>query len=89
MSHLVTSVVTSFVSIYALLILAAVIFSWVRPPTGGLARLRGFVDSMTAPYLRLFRRFVPPIGGLDWSPVVALITLQIVGGGAAAATASL
>lgn len=85
MSHLVTS----FVSVYTLMILATVIFSWMRPPTGGLARLRGFVDSMTAPYLRVFRRFVPPVGGLDWSPVVALVTLQIVGGGAAAAATSL
>ena len=89
MSHLVSSVVTSFVSVYTLMILAAVIFSWVRPPTGGLTRLRGFVDSITAPYLRLFRRFVPPVGGLDWSPVVALVTLQIVGGGAAAAATTL
>jgi YggT family protein len=89
MSHLLGSVVAGLVSVYTLLILAAVILSWARPPTGGLARLRGFVDSMTTPYLRLFRRVVPPIGRLDFSPMVALITLQIVGGGAAAAVASL
>ncbi|MEP6640535.1 MAG: YggT family protein [Gaiellales bacterium] len=89
MSHLVANVVTSFVSVYTLLILAAVILSWARPRSGGLARLRAFVDSMTDPYLRWFRRFVPPIGRLDFSPMAALITLQIVGGGVAAGAASL
>jgi YggT family protein len=89
MNQLLASVVASFVSVYTLMILAAVIFSWMRPPTGGLARLRGFVDSITAPYLRVFRRFVPAVGGLDWSPVVALVTLQVVGSGAAAAATSL
>ena len=89
MSHLVVSIINSFVSVYTLLILGAVVLSWVRPSIGGVSRVRGFLESTTGPYLRLFRRFVPPIGRLDFSPLVALITLQVVGGGAAAAAAGL
>jgi uncharacterized protein YggT (Ycf19 family) len=32
------------------------------------------------PYLRIFRRFIPPIGPLDLSPIVAILVLRIVGG---------
>lgn len=34
--------------------------------------------TITEPFLGLFRKFIPPVGGLDFSPVVALIALQII-----------
>ena len=40
----------------------------------------GFLRDVCEPYLSLFRRFIPMIGPLDISPIVALIVLQIVGG---------
>ena len=40
----------------------------------------GFLRDVSEPYLRIFRRFIPMIGPLDLSPIVALIVLQIVGG---------
>lgn len=36
-----------------------------------------FIREITDPYLELFRRFIPPVGGLDFSPIVAVIVLQI------------
>jgi uncharacterized protein YggT (Ycf19 family) len=39
-----------------------------------------FLRDVSEPYLRIFRRFIPAIGPLDLSPIVALIVLQIVGG---------
>lgn len=39
-----------------------------------------FLREVSEPYLRIFRRFIPMIGPLDLSPIVALIVLQIVGG---------
>jgi YggT family protein len=84
--HTLGNFITSLVWIYTLLILAAVIFSWVRLPySPGLSRLRHAVDALTAPYLRLFRRFVPPLAGLDISPMLGLLALQLVGGAAAGA----
>ncbi len=38
-----------------------------------------FLRDVCEPYLRIFRRFIPLIGPLDVSPIVAIFVLQIVG----------
>ena len=38
-----------------------------------------FLDALTAPILAPFRRFIPPLGGLDITPIVAILTLQFLG----------
>src|SRR3954468_25040864 len=35
-----------------------------------------FLDAVTRPVLAPFQRFIPPLGGVDISPVVAIIVLQ-------------
>lgn len=40
----------------------------------------GFLRDVTEPYLSLFRRFIPPIGPVDVSPIVGILLLRIVGG---------
>ncbi len=90
MAHALANLITSAVSIYTLLILAAVILSWMRAPrSGALAGIASGVQSLTLPYLRLFRRLVPPLGRLDLSPMVAVIALQVFGGATAATVAQL
>ena len=45
---------------------------------GGLLQdIAAVLDSVCGPWLNLFRRF-PPMGGIDFSPVVAIIALQLV-----------
>ena len=56
----------------ALIIIEAV-FSWVNPH----APLAPFVRALNDPLMRPLRRFVPPIGGIDLTPLVALLLLQI------------
>ena len=56
----------------ALLIVEAV-FSWINPH----APLAPFVRALNDPLLRHLRRVVPPLGGIDFSMLVALIILQI------------
>ena len=70
--------VSVFVGVYVLLIFAYIIASWV--PGGGsptLERMRQFLYDVCEPYLRLFRRVLPPLGPLDLSPVVAIFSLFI------------
>ena len=70
--------VSVFVGVYVLLILAYVITSFVRAgasPT--LERVRQFLYDVCEPYLRLFRRFLPPLGPLDLSPIAAVFSLYI------------
>jgi YggT family protein len=39
----------------------------------------GFLRDVVEPYLRLFRRVLPSLGGLDFSPIIGIILLQIAG----------
>ncbi len=77
----VRNFVNVFVGVYVLLILAYIITSWIRLPySPWLNRIQRFLYDVCEPYLRLFRRFLPSIGPLDLSPIVAIFVLQIVGG---------
>ena len=69
-----------FIWVYVLLIFAYVLMSWVRLPYSiWLNRIQRFLYDVVEPYLRLFRRILPPFGPLDLSPMVAVIVLFIVG----------
>lgn len=75
-----TSFVTVFVGVYTLLIFAYVLMSWLRLPySPTIERVQRFLYETCDPYLRLFRRVVPPIGAIDLSPIVAIFALVIVG----------
>ena len=63
-------------SLYILVfaILVQVLFSWINP----YAPMAPVFNAMTAPFLRPLRRFIPPLGGVDLTPLVLLIIVQIV-----------
>ena len=65
--------------VYLVLIFLYILMSWVRLPYNiWIGRLRGFLEDTVVPFLRLFRNMVPPIGGLDLSPILAFIVLWLV-----------
>lgn len=70
--------------VYLILIFARILLSWIPrlPYNRALATVVDFVNQVTNPYLNLFRRFLPPVGGrsfaLDLSPILAIIVLLIV-----------
>ena len=75
----IASFVDVFVFVYVLLILAYVITSWIRLPySPWLNRVQRFLYDVCDPYLRIFRRFLPPLGPVDLSPMVAIFALLIV-----------
>jgi YggT family protein len=55
-------------------IVIEVVVSWVNPTAANPAV--ALLRQLNGPVLRPFRRFVPAIGGLDLSPLFALIALQ-------------
>jgi YggT family protein len=74
----VESFVDVFIGVYVLLILAFIILSWIRLPYSvWLNRIQRFLYDICDPYLRIFRRFVPPLGPLDLSPMLAVVVLIV------------
>ena len=68
-----------FILVYVLLIFAYVLTSWIRLPYSPLLnRLQRFLYDVCDPYLRLFRRILPPLGPIDITPIVAVITLFVI-----------
>lgn len=72
--------------VYFILILLNILLSWIPriPYNRFLYAAISFIHEVTNPYLNIFRRFIPPLGGggfaLDLSPVLGLIVLGVVRG---------
>lgn len=68
------AVVKSLVYLLMGVIIIAALLSWVNPysPLGSL------FETLSRPLLAPVRRFLPPVGGIDLSPLVALLLLQVV-----------
>jgi len=67
-----------FILVYILLIFGYIITSWIRLPySPWLNRIQRFLYDVCDPYLRLFRRILPPFGPLDLSPIIAIFSLGI------------
>jgi YggT family protein len=70
--------VNVFIYVYILLIFIYVLTGWIRLPySPWLNRIQRFLYDICEPYLRLFRRILPPLGPLDLSPIVGVIVLII------------
>ena len=66
--------VAVFFYVYILLIFVYILTSWIRLPYS-LNWLQRFLYETCEPYLRIFRRILPPLGPLDVSPIVGVIVL--------------
>ena len=62
-------------SLYILVgaVIIQVVFSWINPYTPAAPLL----EALTRPFLRPLRRFVPPIGQFDLTPLVLVIVVQV------------
>jgi YggT family protein len=71
--------------VYFVLIFIRILLSWVprMPYNRYLRGAVSFIEEVTDPYLNVFRRFIPPLGGggfaLDLSPMLAMALVYIVG----------
>lgn len=60
-----------YIMVFAVIVQA--VFSWINP----YAPMAPVFNAMTAPFLRPLRRFIPPVGGIDLTPLVLLVIIQI------------
>lgn len=61
----------------SLAILARVLLSWIDPL--GNMRVTQILHEMTEPVLGPIRRVMPTVGMIDFSPIVAMLLLQVLG----------
>ena len=77
MSVLLLGLVGTALTVYSYLILARAVGSFfIRDWSRGIPR---FLFEVTEPALAVVRRFIPPISGLDFSPMVLFFGLSILG----------
>ena len=73
--------VAQLIQLYILAIFARIVLSWFPlSPGGPMASVFSFLYTITEPVLGPLRRVIPPLGGFDLSPIVALIGLQLIAG---------
>ena len=76
---------SALITVYSIIIIAYIFsqlffgFGGRMPYARWSSALMGFLRDVSEPYLSIFRRFIPPIGPLDLSPMVATIVLWLVG----------
>lgn len=70
-----TQLVSLLINIFIYAVFARAILSWLNPGTFNAAS--SILYSLTEPLLNLCRRFIPDLGGIDLSPLAALMLLQL------------
>lgn len=77
--YTVVQLIYSLFRFYNILIIVYCLMSWFPIRQGGLIDdIRAVLASLVEPYLNLFRRFIPPFGGIDWSPIIAILALSVI-----------
>ncbi|MBX2864583.1 MAG: YggT family protein [Leptolyngbyaceae cyanobacterium MAG.088] len=66
-----------FIGIYLVLLIIRVLLSWF-PNVDWSNPAFSALSQITDPYLNLFRSIIPPLGGIDFSAILAFIVLQFV-----------
>ena len=69
--------ISSLVNFYERLVIIWCFMSWFPLREGSLMYdVAVVIDRIVSPYMNLFRRFIPPLGGMDFSPIVGLFVLS-------------
>ena len=75
---------STLVYVYTVVILVYIVVqllfaAGLRPPYSRATDvILGFLRDVTEPYLRIFRRMLPSMGGFDFSPIIAIIVLELI-----------
>lgn len=78
MSLLITTLIT-FITFYSYLLIIRVLLTWF-PTINWYNQPFAALAQITDPYLNLFRSIIPPLGGMDFSPILAFLALNVVSG---------
>lgn len=68
--------ISQFIQIYIVILIIRILLSWF-PTINWFDPPFSVLSQLTDPYLNLFRSLIPPLGGIDLSPMLAFFALQI------------
>jgi YggT family protein len=74
---LIAQSLATFLKFYFILLLIRVLLSWF-PNVNWMNPPFSILSQLTDPYLNLFRTIIPPLGGIDFSAILAIFLLQFV-----------
>lgn len=74
---LIITTLINFLQLYSLLLIVRILLSWFQTQNWAM-QVMSFLSPITDPYLNLFRSIIPPLGGIDFSPILAIMLLNIV-----------
>lgn len=77
---LIRTILLAACDLYVAVILIYVLMSWLPMKRGWVQDIYSFLGKLSDPLLNVFKRIIPPIGGmLDISPIFAIIVVQLIG----------
>lgn len=79
MSMLIFTIVNYLFQFYSIALIIYILMSWV--PAAYDSKFGRILAKICDPYLDFFRRFIPPIGMIDISPIAALLVLNLIRAG--------
>lgn len=73
----IVNLISALVNFYEWLVIIWCFMSWFPLREGSLIYdIAVVIDRIVSPYMNIFRRFIPPLGGMDFSPIVGLFVLS-------------
>jgi YggT family protein len=76
MAFIIVDTVAKFLQIYSILLIIRILLTWF-PTVDWYKQPFATLSQVTDPYLNLFRSIIPPLGGMDFSPILAFLALNL------------
>jgi len=73
---MIFELIDSVFTVYMIMLFIRIISSWF--PEYRNHKIMLFIAYYTDPYLNIFRKFIPPLGMIDFSPIIAFFFLQVI-----------
>ena len=77
MGYSIANIFVRLVDLYQLLIVIWCVMSWIPRGNETVERIRYAIGTLVEPYLGIFRRLIPSVGGIDFSPILAIVVLNL------------
>ena len=79
MIALILASIVKFLEIYGYILIVRILLSWFQGAEWAFSII-SFLSPITDPYLNIFRSIIPPLGGIDFSAILAILALQLLQG---------